>query len=281
MILTANQIKQLSHLEESQKVKLDVNLGHTPVLFFKKGTQIHFENRFVYFSTLKKIKLEEDALYYLDEKDGEIFKVQLYSNETNKYYRLVYCGENTPPTVEISGIKMHVTEGQNPKIDTRKKINSFHSYLHGNILDTCCGLGYTSIHAASIPQVSSITVVEKDPNILSLCRINPFSRELFDHPKISLILGDVFNLVHTFPDSYFHFIIHDPPRFALAPELYSLDFYRNLYRILKFSGELYHYTGNPNKALRKQSLQAKTINRLKEAGFSKVKKTYQGVWAKK
>ncbi len=285
MILTSNKIHQLKNLKNSQSIELTIHLGHIPVSVsrWNQIIDIRYQDTEieVKLKDLEKLRVEPDALYYLDASDGAVFKLQLYSEETGQYYRLVYTGETSPPTVEISGIKMHVTEGQDPQIDTRKKLATFREELHGHILDTCCGLGYTAIELSLGPHTQSVTVIEKDPNILTLCRLNPFSAPLFTNEKISLIRGDASLLVKSFPDRYFSFILHDPPRFALAPALYHVDFYRELHRILKDGGEIYHYTGNPNKKLRKQSLQAKTAHRLKEAGFMTVRKVYQGVWAKK
>ena len=43
-------------------------------------------------------------------------------------------------------------------------------------------------------------------------------------------------------------ILHDPPRFGIAGELYSQGFYyEQLARILKRRGRLFHYTGSPNQ----------------------------------
>lgn len=39
--------------------------------------------------------------------------------------------------------------------------------------------------------------------------------------------------------------MHNPPRFSIAGELYGLDFYRALYRVLRRDGKLFHYTGEP------------------------------------
>ncbi|MEL6823987.1 MAG: hypothetical protein AAFP70_19700 [Calditrichota bacterium] len=72
--------------------------------------------------------------------------------------------------------------------------------------------------------------------------------------------------------------MHDPPRYALASELYSVDFYQQLHRVLGKRGRLYHYTGNPNQQRRK-SLPERTIERLYQAGFRKASFAYQGVKA--
>lgn len=281
MILTGNQIELLNQLPFHQIVELQADLGTRIVRCRKCGDVIRIGDVEIQTIALKEIRREEDALYLLDEQEAVLMKIQLYDERTARYYRLVNCGDDRPPTVEISGVKMHVTEGQDPFIDTRKKLGSYRRPLSGNILDTCCGLGYTTLHAARVPSVRMVIVLEKDQNIISLCRLNPYSQSLFAHPKISLLQADASDMISAFPDHFFHFVIHDPPRFALAPELYSVHFYRELARVMKKGGELYHYTGNPNQSVRRQSLQTATMQRLKEAGFGQVKKAYQGVWARR
>ena len=71
------------------------------------------------------------------------------------------------------------------------------------------------------------------------------------------------------------------PSFALAPELYSKFYYKQVYRILKSGSMFYHYTGNPNKAQRKIPLAQKTMELLTEIGFRKVRLSYQGITAQK
>lgn len=284
MILTGSQIHSIRSLNPRQSIMVKADLGHSE-LHVRRTNDGYFLNDSIFMNAqeISDIRLEEDALYYLfiENKMAEIMKLQLYDDHTGQYYRLVNCGETVPPTVEISGVKMHVTMDQDPKIDTLKKIGSFTHQPGGNVLDTCCGLGYTSIRMASLSPVSHVTVIERDPNIIQLCRLNPFSLELFSNKKISLIHGNSAELIPLFPNNHFNFIIHDPPRFALSPELYSLKFYKHLFRILRSGGEIYHYTGNPNKGQRKQSLQSKTLQLMHDAGFTRVKKAYQGVWAKK
>jgi predicted methyltransferase len=60
--------------------------------------------------------------------------------------------------------------------------------------------------------------------------------------------------------------MHDPPRFSFAGELYSLEFYKELFRILKTNGRIFHYLGNPKKNTLKKGVK----RRLEEAGFEKL-----------
>ncbi|MCK5076543.1 MAG: methyltransferase, partial [Calditrichia bacterium] len=262
------------------KNKYKLNLGLAPVVVEIKKDVVIFNETTIPVKEIKKTRLEEDSLYLIDLNYNDIQKIQLYSEETNQYYRLVNCGNETPPTVEISGVKMHVTKGQDPQIDTKQKISTL-SALYGNILDTCCGLGYTAINSAVKEKVKMVTTVEIDPNMQMMCQLNPYSKALYQNEKINVIMGDSSQLVNTFPETHFNFIFHDPPRYSLAPALYTVEFYAQLHRILNNKGEVYHYTGEPNKGVRKKSLQIKTMERMQNAGFSEVYSVYQGVWGRK
>ena len=63
-------------------------------------------------------------------------------------------------------------------------------------------------------------------------------------------------------------MLHDPPRFGIAGELYSQVFYDHLARILKRKGRLFHYTGTPNKLTSGRDVPAEVSKRLERAGFS-------------
>jgi predicted methyltransferase len=193
--------------------------------------------------------------------------IQFFDKKTNKFYKLVET--STWPTVLISGIRMHRTDEVDPKTDSMLKVRSL-GKIFGKVLDTCTGLGYTAILAAKSPNVKMVITFEKDKNILFLAKQNPRSKPLFEDEKIFLCIHDSFLAVKAIKSNYFNFIIHDPPRFSLAPELYSQEFYNELYRILKPKGRLFHYTGKPGSKQGKNY--AKGISkRLKLAGFRKTK----------
>ena len=63
-------------------------------------------------------------------------------------------------------------------------------------------------------------------------------------------------------------ILHDPPRFGLAGELYSQAFYGHLARVLRRKGMLFHYTGAPNRASRGRDMAGEVAKRLRTAGFA-------------
>ena len=101
--------------------------------------------------------------------------------------------------------------------------------------------------------------------------------------NIQLVHADVNDYIQQFETGSFDAIIHDPPRFSLAGELYGEKFYREIHRVLKRRGVLFHYTGNPHQLKRGSSFMDHAAQRLRDAGFSKVTKVTKlmGVTASK
>ena len=63
---------------------------------------------------------------------------------------------------------------------------------------------------------------------------------------MTLVRGDV-AVDRLAAGSAFDAVLHDPPRFGIAGELYSQAFYDHLARVLKPRGVLFHYTGTPKQ----------------------------------
>jgi hypothetical protein len=98
-----------------------------------------------------------------------------------------------------------------------------------------------------------------------------------------LVHGDIEEYIRTLPGASFDSVIHDPPRFSLAGELYGERFYREIHRVLKRRGALFHYTGNPHLLKRGASFVDHAAQRLRAAGFTRVVKVaaLMGVTAQK
>lgn len=200
--------------------------------------------------------------------NGSTDEIKFFSEKTRKFYRLIKTG--TWPYLEVSGIRMHRADTVDPKTDAFLKVKAL-GKIYGVILDCCTGLGYTAILAAKMKNVRKVITIEKDENVILIAKQNPFSKDLFNNKKIELIIGDAFWEVRKFNDGFFNFIIHDPPRISIAPELYSLDFYRQLFRVLKDNGRILHYVGRPGVRQGKNYLRG-IIERLRLAGFSRIRK---------
>jgi len=170
-------------------------------------------------------------------------------------------------TIEINGVKMHQTVRRTPQEDAENKVKTLGVRKDENVLDVCTGLGYSAIAAAE--KGARVTTIEVDENVLELAKQNPFSKKLFENPRIKIIVGDALQEIKAFDDSHFDAVLHDPPRFSFAGELYSLAFYRELFRVLKKGGRLFHYTGKPGEK-RGKGIRAGVARRLAEAGFKKI-----------
>jgi hypothetical protein len=161
---------------------------------------------------------------------------------------------------------------QSPKQDTHNKLRLVQAY--GLVLDTCLGLGYTAIGASH--SAKKVITFEKDENSFLLAQINPWSQELFNNSRIEVRLSDVYTGIESFPDNYFDCIIHDPPTFKLAVQLYELKFYQQLYRVLRESGCLFHYTPL-YKVSRGYNFPEQIRIKLKKAGFTNIEFSQQAM----
>jgi hypothetical protein len=167
----------------------------------------------------------------------------------------------------ISGLSMHRIKDTEPHKDTLAKIKAVVP-VSGRVLDTTMGLGYTAIAAAKTAE--HVTTIELDPTVVEVCRANPWSQELFTRSNITRLIGDAFDRIEEFDDESFSRIVHDPPMFKLAGHLYSADFYRELHRVLKAKGRVFHYIGDP-KSKSGGTVTRGVVRRLQEVGFRRVK----------
>jgi predicted methyltransferase len=199
-------------------------------------------------------------------ENGAPRAVQFYSEATDRVYSLYPT--TGAPTMLVSGIPMHRIKGTDPHQDTLEKIHAIKP-LVGQVLDTATGLGYTAIEAARTAE--HVTTIELDPAALNVCRLNPWSQELFDNPKITQLIGDSFDVVAEMETGRFTRVIHDPPAFSLAGDLYSGVFYRELYRVMRNRSQLFHYIGDP-ESKSGRSITAGVMRRLEQAGFRQVRR---------
>lgn len=213
---------------------------------------------------VEKIARSENACFVV--REGALEKIQTFSDLTNRAYSLY----PTPsaPTMLVAGFPMHRIKDSDPYRDTLSKVKTL-APTTGTILDTATGLGYTAIEMSRTAH--HVITIELDPAAQEIACQNPWSRELFDNPKIEHRIGDSFEIVPAFPDNHFDRILHDPPTMSLASDLYSLEFYKDLYRVLKRGGRLFHYIGDPDSKFGAGITRGVT-ERLKQAGFQRITK---------
>ena len=195
---------------------------------------------------------------------GEISEIRVFSQTTN-WVRSLYPTQSAP-TMLVSGVPMHRIKDTDPWRDTLAKTKTI-APLTGRVLDTATGLGYTAIVAAET--ASEVVTIELDPAGLEIARQNPWSRELFERPNVHQLIGDAADVLPTLADASFARILHDPPQLSLAGHLYSLDFYREMRRVLARGGRLFHYIGDPNSPFGSRTTSG-VMRRLHDAGFRRV-----------
>lgn len=172
------------------------------------------------------------------------------------------------PTFEIDGIKMLPTAQVSPFEDARRKVALIEP-RGKRILDTCGGLGY---FAAACLEAGAAAIVsfEKNADVLWLRTLDPWSPDP-DAPehagRLQLRHDDVAAAIASIDAASVDAILHDPPRFGIAGELYAQTFYDQLARVLRPGGRLFHYTGMPNRLTSGRDLPREVIRRLERAGF--------------
>ncbi|MHA6204776.1 class I SAM-dependent methyltransferase [Dyella soli] len=207
-------------------------------------------------------KLKDRTIYYWD---GEEFTP--VSRFSGSLIKLVPT-EWGAPTFEIDGIKMLPTSKESPFEDARRKV-ALVEPRNKVLLDTCGGLGYFAACCLEAG-VSRIHSFEKNPDVLWLRTLNPWSPDP-DAPasggRLQLTHADVSQTITQIADASVDALLHDPPRFGIAGELYSQVFYDQLARVLRRNGRLFHYTGSPNKLTSDRDVPREVARRLEKAGF--------------
>lgn len=181
---------------------------------------------------------------------------------TNALIKLVPT-EWGAPTFEIDGIKMLPTARISPYEDARRKVEWIQP-RGKTVLDTCGGLGYFAAWCLQ-GGAARVQSYEKNADVIWLRSLNPWSPQT--DPRLTLMHEDVVTAIAALPDAGFDAILHDPPRFGIAGELYSQTFYDQLARVLRRKGVLFHYTGTPNKLTSGRDVPREVAQRLQRAGF--------------
>jgi predicted methyltransferase len=243
------------------EVSTDLNLSLSTLTIHGDELILDSEN-LLNRADLQRIIKKESRVFYLE--NGQLEPLE---DRTDGYYKLVPTEQ--APLLEISGVKMHISKGINP-FESAGQMAAQVVKTGGKILDTCSGLGYAASAALQLG-ARQVVSIEKSATVMALRKKNPWSQRIFG-TDITLVHADVNEYIQTIANGTYDAIIHDPPRFSLAAELYGDKFYRELYRVMKKRGALFHYTGNPQLLTRGTGFLDKAIQRLKAAGFTRVGK---------
>src|SRR6266487_6430195 len=265
IILSYIQVEPLLKARQRSRMTVETSsdLGLSTVTVMLTSEGVTFPNgEHLDWHSIEKISKSEVNCFIL--KDNTIRPIQVFSESTNRVCSLMPT--MGAPSMLIAGFVMHRIKDIDPMQDTLRKIAAISPNV-GRVLDTATGLGYTAIEAAKT--ADEVVTIELDPGVQEIARLNPWSQALFYSPKIHQIMGDAYEVVQTFEDGSFARIIHDPPTFSLAGELYSGVFYQQLFRVLKRGGRLYHYIGDPNSKA-SGGVTKGALKRLQEASFVRV-----------
>jgi predicted methyltransferase len=254
-------LKAREHQQPSIFSSADLSLSVCEVMLSKEGCTFPSRET-VSWENLTHIAEEPNACFRLE--DGEPVAIRAFSEVTGRAFSLYPTAG--APTMLISGIPMHRIKDTEPWRDTASKLKAA-GINGGKVLDTATGLGYTAIQAAAVAE--SVVTIELDPAAHEMCRQNPWSQPLFANEKITLRLGDSFEEIETFDPETFSIILHDPPAFQLAGELYSAEFYRRAFRVLKPHGRMFHYIGDPHSKSGARTTRG-VVLRLQQAGFTRI-----------
>ena len=207
-------------------------------------------------------RLKDRTIYYHDGEDWASV-----SRFNGSLIKLVPT-EWGAPTFEIDGIKMLVSASTAPLEDARRKV-ALVQPRGKQVLDTCGGLGYFAACCLA-DGVARIQSFEKNTDVLWLRTLNPWSPDP-DAPessgRLQLAHADVAVAIVAVADASMDAVLHDPPRFGIAGELYSGAFYAQLARVLRSGGRLFHYTGSPNQLTSGRDVPREVSRRLEAAGF--------------
>lgn len=209
------------------------------------------------------VSLKDRTLYY---RDGDAFSpVSRYSGSLIK----LVPTEWGAPTFEIDGIKMLPTSKESPFEDARRKV-ALVEPRGRTVLDTCGGLGYFAACCLDAG-AARILSFEKNADVLWLRTLNPWSPDpeaAQAGGRLQLVHADVSQAIAGLGDASVDAVLHDPPRFGIAGELYSQAFYAQLARVLRRGGRLFHYTGSPNRLTSGRDVPHEVAKRLEKAGFA-------------
>ena len=147
--------KLLIYGEGIVKLSLDLGLSQSEAII--KDNLVYITDQKIPLKDFTKVK--EHTCYLIE--NNSLRPITLFSDETNFYYKLFPT--NDWPTITLSSTPMHRYSQISPRLDAETRIKEI-SPVKGTVLDTCCGLGYTSILASN--RAEKVITFERDKNVL-------------------------------------------------------------------------------------------------------------------
>ena len=258
-IISSNELREINKsIDEGLnelEVFLDLGISKTKIKLDKTGFFINDQ-----LVKIKKVKEDDKSCYLITENGLE--KVQFISKETGKFYKLVPT--QFRPILKISGTSMHKKQFLNRLQKDR---------LHGFILDSGTGLGYSSIILSKT--ADKVITVEIDENVIEMAKLNPYSKDLFSNKKIKRIIGNICEEIKKFKNNEFNFVVLDGGSVKGSEEFFSLENYKEVFRVLKSNGKLYHYVPK-HQIKRGRDFATEIVSRLKKLGVHKIFRDEEG-----
>ena len=258
-IISSEELRKINKaIEQNLKeieISLDLGLSKIKLNLAKNG--FIFDSKLI---ETRKVKDGDKSCYLITQTGLE--KLQFISHESGKFYKLVPT--QFRPILKISGTSMHKKEF----LDRLQR-----DRLYGNVLDSGTGLGYSSIIISKTAE--KVTTIEIDENVIEIAKLNPYSRELFNSRKIKRIIGNICQEIKKFENKEFNFVILDGGSVKGSEEFFSLDNYKEVFRVLKPKSKLYHYVPK-HQIKRGRDFATEVIDRLKKSGFKYIVRDKEG-----
>jgi uncharacterized protein len=245
----------------SAALSLDLGRTQTTVTLDVEGAVLPSGVRLPW-AALETVR-EQDSVCFALTPDG-LEPIRAFSEDSQRIFQLMPTMH--APAMLIAGFTMHRFRDTSPAEGAALMVRAL-SPLRGRLLDTATGLGYAAIEAAKYAQ--EVVTVELDPMAQAMARANPWSKELFDNPKITQKMGNSAQLIEQLESGSFSAVLHDPPAVNLAGELYAESFYTEVLRVLGRGGRFFHYIGDPHSSSGARTTKG-VVRRMQSAGFARV-----------
>jgi len=258
---TALILKAKKNGEPTVLTSIDLGISEITVTLMSDGAAFPEIGRLAW-DQIATINADTNGCFLIE--NNSIRAIRGFSQSTGRAMSLMPT--TGAPALIIAGFPMHRMKGITP-FEASRAMSDAIGPFYGEVLDTATGLGYTALCA--VKTSTKVTTVEFDPLVPELAMLNPWSSALFTQDTISRIIGDSFDVIKDFPSEKFCAIIHDPPTLSLAGDLYSGEFYKQAFRVLRPGGKMFHYIGDPKSVAGNRTTQG-VLRRLHDAGFKNV-----------